>query len=234
MEDNNGASSARKRMQRGFTLANIVIVLVAAYVLLSRSDVPPLINGILLPEGRPLATFSLLDHRSQVFNNSHLQGRWSLVSYGFTTCPDICPTTLSELSVVARRLQERGHNDLNVLFYTVDHRRDTVSQLASYIPYFHPDFIGLTHVDGGDNGHLPFEQGLGIMAQLVPVTDSEGDLSANDYEVSHGVTLFLLNPKGQLQAIFKPRYNDPSHGVVFEPDTVIKDYLAIRNYLSAL
>ena len=221
--------SPRARMLAGFAAANAVIVIVAALVLLNRPPAPPLIQGILLPQARELADFSLLDHHNRAFTNDNLAGRWHLVSYGFTTCPDICPTTLSQLAQVNAALEQRGGNeDLRVLFYTVDHRRDTVQQMASYVPFFDEDFVGLTHVDQADNPHLPFEQGLGIVAQLVPVADA--DPSLNAYQVNHGVSLLLINPDGELQAIFEP---DRSAAGVhsFDPDKVLRDYLAIRGYL---
>jgi len=171
-----------------------------------------------------------VDYNNRVFTNDDLQGRWHLVSYGFTTCPDICPTILSQLAIVLRQLEKQGRSDLRVLFYSVDHRRDTVTQMASYVPFFHPDFIGLTHLDDSDNPHLAFEQGLGMVARLVPATGPEVDPADNEYEVMHGVTLFLINPQGQLQAIFEPDKNRsgiPS----FNPDTLLRDYLAIRDYL---
>jgi protein SCO1/2 len=222
--------SARTRMLVGFLLANMAIVAVAAVVILTRPASPPLINGVLLPEGRELLPFSLLDHHNQVFNNDNLKGRWHLVSYGFTTCPDICPTILSQLAIVASQLEQRGTADLRILFYTVDHRRDTVSQMASYIPFFHADFVGLTHLDDSDNPHLPFEKSLGVYAQLVPIMTPDDEAAANDYQVNHGVTLFLLNPDGELQAIFEPEEALPgTHS--FDPDKVLVDYLAIRRYL---
>jgi len=222
--------SPRTRLMAGFLLANITIAAVAALVLLNRPASPPQIQGVLLPEARGLPEFRLLDHNNNVFTNEDLQGRWHLVSYGFTTCPDICPTTLTQLATVTRQLKEQGHTDLRVLFYTVDHRRDTVSQMASYMPFFDPDFIGLTHLDDSENPHLPFEQGLGIVAQLVPVTGPDVDPANNEYQVNHGVTLFLINPSGELQAIFKPDSRPPGNHN-FDPETVLRDYLNIRNYL---
>ena len=222
--------SARKRMMVGFLTANAAMLLVAAMTILNRPASPPLIQGVLLPEGRELQPFSLLDHHNRVFTNDNLKGRWHLVSYGFTTCPDICPTTLSQLAIVASQLEQHGSADLHFLFYTVDHRRDTVSQMASYIPYFHPDFVGLTHLDDSDNPHLPFEQSLGVIAQLVPIMEPGVDGSANDYQVNHGTTLFLLNPEGKLQAIFEPDKDLPGTHT-FDPDKILRDYLAIRQYL---
>jgi protein SCO1/2 len=214
----------------GFLLANIAIAAVAIFVFLNRPASPPQIQGVLLPKALELPAFRLIDHHNRAFTNEDLRGRWHLVSYGYTTCPDICPTTLSQLATVNRQLQEQDHTDLRVLFYTVDHRRDTVAQMASYVPFFDPEFIGLTHLDDSDNPHLPFEQGLGIVAQLVPATGPDIDPAANEYEVMHGVTLFLINPLGELQAIFEPDNTEPGPQN-FDPDTVLRDYLAIRRYL---
>ena len=217
-------------MLGGFLIANIAIGLIATFVLLNRPASPPQIQGVLLPNARELPDFRLLDHHNRVFTNVDLKGRWHLVSYGYTTCPDICPTTLSQLASVRRQLEAQGHSDLRVLFYSVDHRRDTAAQMASYVPFFDPEFIGLTHLDDSDNPHLPFEQGLGIVAQLVPATGPGSDPADNEYEVMHGVTLFLINPQGQLQAIFGPE-SSRSGVQSFDTKTVLRDYLAIREYL---
>ena len=218
--------SVRNRMLAGFALANVAIIAVATVVYNHRPVTPPRIHGVLLAQASPLPAFSLLDHKGETFSNSSLQGRWHLVAYGYTTCPDICPTTLSALSVVVSKLGDRAE-DLRVLFYTIDYRRDTPGQLASYLPFFNRDFVGLTHLDDPDNPHLPFEQGLGIVARLVPGDDPESD----DYQVIHGMTLFLLNPRGELQAILEPGRSGPGLQS-FDPDSLITDYLAVRQYLA--
>lgn len=218
------------KMLTGFLIANAVLAVVITVIFLNRPNTPPQIQGVLLPQARQLPEFQLLDHNNQDVSQESLKGQWHLISYGFTTCPDICPTTLSQLAIVNQHLKGLGRTDLRVLFYTVDHRRDTVMQMASYVPFFDADFVGLTHIDNSDNLHLPFEQGLGIVAQLVPSKGTDVDPAANEYQVNHGVTLFLINPRGQLQAIFRPEINR-SGDHTFSPDTVIRDYLAIRNYL---
>lgn len=216
--------SARKRLLLAFVLVNAAILGTAALVLDNRPPQPPDIEGVFLPQARALPPFELLDHNSEVFDNSDLEGRWHLVSYGFTTCPDICPTFLADLARFKEQLPRR-HDDLGMAFYSVDHRRDTPDQLTRYLSFFSPEFIGLTHRDGNDNRHLPFETGLGMVSRLVPAEDG-----SDDYQVNHGVTLFLLNPAGKLQAIFRPtttRGGQPG----FEPDVLLRDYLAIRDYL---
>lgn len=216
-------------------LANIVLALVAGAVWINKPAPPPQIQGVLLNQSKALGEFSLLDQNNKPFTNEDLVGRWHLVTYGFTTCPDVCPTTLYTLAEVAKRLDsnqiENSERDaLKVLFYSVDHRRDTVDQLAVYVPFFHEQFLGLTHLDNSDNPHLPFEQGLGIFARLTPSDEQVDGEFTNAYEVSHGVTLFLINPKGELQAILEP--GEDEHGSqVFDEEKVLQDYLKIRQYL---
>lgn len=215
----------------GFLLANAALATVAGIALFNRPESPPIIQGVLLPEARDIEGFSLIDHNNKTFTNQQLKGKWHLVSYGFTTCPDICPTTLTQLAVVAQQLEYEENLDLRVLFYSVDHRRDTVAQLQTYIPYFHPEFIGLTHVDDSENPHLPFEKSLGLVSQLVPVSEPSTEFPENEYQVNHGITLYLINPQGQLQAILEPDNKLP--GIYsFDPQKVVDDYRAIRDFLS--
>ena len=217
-------------MLAGFTLANCFIVIVALVMLLNREQPPPHIPGVFHADPQPVPGFALLDHNGQTFTNLTLKGNWTLVSYGFTTCPDICPATLSQLDEFTDQLESRNQEPPSVVFYSVDHRRDTVARIASYIAFFNPRFIGLTHEDNPDNPHLPFETGLGIMAKLTPLLDEAG-VPLDDYAVSHGVHLMLINPQGELQAIFEPEEIAPDIHA-FNPDILTRDYLAIRDYLS--
>jgi protein SCO1/2 len=212
-------------MLAGFLLANVALLVTAAALYSLRPAEPPLIQGVFLPEGRALPDFTLVDHRGNGFGNEDLLNQWHLVSYGFTTCPDVCPTTLSQLTAATARLEEYV-DDLQILFYSVDHRRDTPQQLSSYLPFFDKSFIGLTHRDNPDNPHLPFEQGLGIVSELVPGESTSPD----DYQVVHGVNLYLLNPQGELQAVFEP--DEADVGVhVFDVEKLAADYVSVRRYL---
>lgn len=190
------------------------------FYLWSHYEPPPDIHGAYLQPARKLANFSLLDHQSTPFGRADLKGQWHLVTYGYTHCPDICPMTLATLSQWVRRLeQESVYPDLQVLFYSVDSERDTPEVLGQYLPYFHPDFIGLTR-GSGRRGHQNFEQGLGIVSR-------PGD--AQKQWVNHGVMIMLLNPRAQLQAVFRPERNE--HGLFhFREETLLRDYRAVRRY----
>lgn len=224
--------SPKARMLAGILAANAVLACAAAWAFYQRPPTPPQIEGVLLEEGRALPDFSLIDQHGQIFDNEDLLGDWHLVSYGFTTCPDICPTTLNQLVSFTRHLaQEGGPPAPKVLFYSIDYRRDTPEQLATYLPFFDDDYLGLTHRDDPENPHLAFEQGLGMISRLEPLSDGEDAINRNDYRVSHGVTLFLLNPAGELQAVFKPgEVTNDLPG--FSPQTLARDYRAVRTYLS--
>lgn len=185
----------------------------------------PLINGVLIQQTQSLPDFTLIDHQQRPFTKNDLHGRWHFVVYGYTHCPDICPITLSIMSTVVKRLNGSPYTDTGVVFYSVDPTRDTPQHLAEYVPHFHPDFIGVTHAATDDQTHLRFEQGLGLVYEIPSIDEP-------DYPVNHGVTIYLLNPEGDLQAIFTPNYNDDGL-LYFSADLLYADYLAIRAYLDS-
>ncbi|MDQ2078482.1 SCO family protein [Marinimicrobium sp. ABcell2] len=217
-------SPARSLLVVATLVAILTTGLIAVLVFNNHSPAPDISGNVVQPP-RPLGTFSLLDHHGNTFTQDELLGRWHFVSYGFTYCPDICPMTLVTLSQLMDRLQAEGDtDDLGALFYTVDSERDTVEQLAAYVPHFHDDFVGLT-TNQPENAK-GFEQGLGIVAFI---DEDERRENPERYNVSHGMTLYLLNPRGQLQAVFTPDIN--RHGIrQFSVDQLYEDYRALRAY----
>src|SRR6266404_3169749 len=105
------------------------------------SSAPQLASGTWLTVPRRVADFQLTDHQGQPFTAAELQGRPSLVFFGFTHCPDVCPTTLVKVAQVKKVGALPG---VQVLFVSVDPERDTPAALALYVHAFDPDFIGLT------------------------------------------------------------------------------------------
>lgn len=169
----------KRRMLLGFVLANSCIALVAALLWWWRPTPPPQIQGVLLPESRALQPFTLLDSRGNEVGRDSLRGRWTLVTYGFTTCPDICPATLSELMHFRSRLPADRRADLDILFYSVDYRRDTPDALRRYLDFFGEDLRGLTASPRHLAGQRAFERSLGILAELQP--GESGELDNSDY-----------------------------------------------------
>lgn len=210
-------------MRSAIVTATILVLLLSGttgYFVIHHYQPPPAIQGAYLQPARSLDSFRLLDHDRQPFAKEQLKGRWHLVSYGYTHCPDICPMTLAQLAQFKQALkQAERHSDLQILFYSVDHERDSPEHLKPYVGYFDKTFIGLTRPEAPDSGHRNFERSLGIMAQV--------ELAENI--VNHGVMLMLLNPKAQLQAVFRPEPNE--HGLYhFTQEQLLQDYLAVRDH----
>ena len=170
------------------------------WMLPGKPPVPPELQGVLRPAPQPLETFQLTDQYRQPFNLERLQGKWSLVFFGYTYCPDICPTTLSTLTGVVRRLQtdSQGKADVQVVFVSVDPERDTPEIIEGYLAYFKEAFIGITG-SPQDIESLARQFGAGYM--------KEPDTAAGQYLVSHTSSIFLVDPQGRLLAAFSPPHN---------------------------
>ncbi|GAA5192945.1 SCO family protein [Ferrimonas gelatinilytica] len=160
----------------------------------------PLVSALWLENPRPLPPFELVSQSKGQFTNEQLEGRWTLLFMGFTACPDVCPTTLSDLARVYDTLRvELTEAPLQVVLMSVDPGRDSPDRLASYIRFFNPEFKAIT----GDHGQLyQLSQALGLVYQLVD--NPNGDGSGEDYLVDHSADIVLINPDGELEAIFRP------------------------------
>lgn len=152
-------------------------------------------NGAYLFERpRSLSNFSLIDDKGDSFTQKDLQGHWSLLFFGFTFCPDVCPTTMTTLRQFYQQVESTAYGkDLQVVMVSVDPARDTPAQLHQYVQYFHPSFSALT----GDFLELHrFATQLNVPFSKVP---GGGD----NYTVEHGANVVLINPKGHYVGFFK-------------------------------
>jgi len=215
-------------------LALLLFLMLGLNLFLFKQQTPlPEINGVILPEAKTLEPFRLVNHNNLDFSNADLLGRWHLLAYGYTDCPDVCPTTLSVLNKFDIILQKNeGLSDTKILFYTIDPERDTVKRLAQYLPFFNAKFTGLTRRLALGYAHQPFEQGLGLLAELTPVA-SELAHGIKNYTVAHGYTLYVINPKGKLQAVLQPQSSDDGERLFFTEQKIYTDYRAIRHYIAS-
>ena len=147
------------------------------------------------PVARDIQPFELIDHHSAAFDQDALQQHWSFVFFGYTYCPDVCPTTLSVLNGVAQRLQDVDA-DVRFVMVTVDPERDTPERLAEYVTYFNGDFLGVT---GSDAGLTQLTRQLGILYNRVEPEDG-----AAGYLIDHTAGVFLFDPDGRYHAVFTP------------------------------
>lgn len=155
--------------------------------------VPELQSGTALHDPRPIAPFVLTDQDGQPYGNRRLQGRWSLLFVGFTHCPDVCPTTLSLMESVERRLRSEGRA-LSPVFVSVDPQRDTPERLRQYVRHFSPTLVGVT----GSAAELEkLCASLGLAYVKVP------GKTETDYTVDHSAALVLVDPQGRVTAYFQ-------------------------------
>ena len=157
-------------------------------------------NGLFLFDTpRDPGAFSLTDHHGTPFTRDTLTNRWTLIFFGFTHCPDICPTTLAELAELKAQLVDTEANDLKVVMLTVDPARDTPARLADYVPHFHPDFLGVT----GE-----FADILSV-AQRLNAPFRKAREPNGRYQVEHSANVMLMNPRGDYHGFFRAPLDIP-------------------------
>jgi len=183
-------------------LKGVIIALLAtaagiwsARLVLQKQVVQDELSATRFPVARDIQPFELVDHNNEAFNNASLQNRWSFLFFGYTYCPDVCPTTLSVLNSVAQRLQD-VEEELRFVFVTVDPERDTSARLAGFVTYFNRDFIGVT---GTDQGLEQLTRQLGILHVREPQ-----EPGSESYLVDHTAAVFLFDPDGRYHAVFSP------------------------------
>lgn len=214
----NSTSSTPARHYVIIAVAALLAVVGGAFagfrLLQPQSATPATTQATYLPGGKPLRPFELIDHHGEKLDNQRLQNQWSLVFFGYTYCPDACPTALSVLNAAAAGLKEKKPDlPLQVVMISVDPKRDTPARLAEYVPYFNEAFIGAT---GSEEALSTLARDLGILYQI-----HEPKPGSTDYLVDHSTSILLLNPRGDLQAIFGPPHT---------PQPIVDDILSIQGH----
>jgi protein SCO1/2 len=152
------------------------------------------INGLyLLDTPRSLGDFALIDHHGAPFTPQRFKDKWSLVFFGFTYCPDVCPTTMAFLNEFMASLEGTEAEDTQVVMVSVDPARDTVEQLAHYVPFFNPEFTGVT------GEFLDIHRFATALNTPFRKVSGAGD----DYQVDHSANVVLINPRGDYHGFFK-------------------------------
>ena len=152
------------------------------------------ISATILYDAKPVTSFTLSNHKGETFSQDNLIGKWNFLSFGYTHCPDICPTTLKTLDHVDKMLREMDKDILpQTIFITLDPERDDVKTLSEYIPWFNKDFIGLT---GTAEQIAVLTKNLGILN-----LKREDESGEEGYQIDHTVVIMLIDPKGRLRAL---------------------------------
>ena len=162
-----------------------------------------------LPRPRALAEFELETHDGQAFTEASLQGQWNLLFFGFTNCPDICPTSMAVMGQAARTLEQAGEGTFRGILVSVDPERDLPEKLAAYATAFHPDFIGVR----GDIPELA-EFGRQLNVAFAKVPDGAGG-----YTMDHTGNIVVINPRGHYHGFIKMPH---------KADVLVQTYRSLR------
>lgn len=176
----------------------VILVGLGAFALgtwyaLAPRQAPEPTGGYVLDEPRALPAFSLIDEQGRAFTEEDFLGHWSMLYFGFTFCPDICPNSLSVMAQVKSELEALQGLDDRYYLVSVDPDRDTPERIAEYVAYFDPAFRGITGA---------FDQ-LDIITRAAGAVYKVPEAPENeDYLVAHSSTLTVIDPEGRIHAIF--------------------------------
>ena len=174
---------------------------------------PEFDKTIILPTAKTVSYPDFINHESEIANKELFLGKWSVVFFGFTNCPDICPTTMQTLKQVKQSLQkETVWENYQTIMVTVDPETDDSERLNSYVTHFDPEFIGLTT---DIETTTKFAKQLGILFVKRETEDS------NRYEVDHSASIILINPQGQWAGVISAPH---------KADTIANDLIKLAHY----
>ncbi len=166
-------------------------ILLVATLLSACSKAPPTFLSTDITGGPFSAEFTLADQTGKPRSMSDFKGKVVAMFFGFTHCPDVCPTTMSELKTALAQLGPAAANDVQVLFVTVDPERDTSQLLASYIGAFDPNFLGLRGT--------PEE--LKALAKQMRVFYQRSESKDGNYSMDHNAATFIFDRKGRIRLL---------------------------------
>ena len=176
-------------------IISFIIILFLTFLFaeyLSRKNAPQKISEI-------IDKVHLIDHYGKPFKSSTLKNKPSLLFFGFTNCPEICPTTLADLSKITREVTS-SVNTINIIFVTLDPKRDNKNHLKDYIQYFDGNIIGIT----GDKIEIKkFADNWGVFFETVKTSD-------NNYTLNHTATVFMIDKLGNFRGTISWGENDTS------------------------
>lgn len=171
--------------------AFLLILIIAAVI--GWFNLPPQLHGIQLQSPRVAEDFTLPTSTGETMSLSDFRGKYVVLFFGYTYCPDVCPMTLNDLQQMVKELGPQRAEKVQVIMVSVDPERDTPEQLATYLGAFNPSFIGMT---GTVEEIQPVASQFGIFFER-----SEGSQNTN-YLVDHTAAVTVIDPEGYVRMIF--------------------------------
>ncbi len=195
--------SASNRGRVGTTTLFVIAAIAVAIGLwagsrwMSSDGAPQTSSAVMYPSRLVIPDFQLQRSDGQVFSAKDLRGHWTIAFFGFTHCPDVCPTTLAAFKSVWAKLADAGKTSkVQFAFVSVDPERDTPEQLSRYVSFFSKDFIAAT---GSDEQLRGLTRSLGLVYARV-----EDD--AGGYTMDHSASAVIIDPQGRRAGLFRPPF----------------------------
>jgi protein SCO1 len=154
-----------------------------------------------LPKPQEIIDFNLTDNLKHSFTKKNLLGHWTLMYFGFTSCPQICPTTMVELNKVYKKLAKNGLKEPEVLLVSIDPQRDTPARINNYVTSFNPQFKGAT---GSEAELTKLTNDLNVLYLKI---QTKTNAASGSYDIDHSGNIMVINPQGQLAAFFSMPHN---------------------------
>lgn len=170
----------------------LLVILLATLALAGCGQEKPVFQGTDVTGVTWGRDFWLTDHTGRPRSLADFRGKVVLLFFGYTHCPDVCPTTLSEMAQLMKQLGPDGQR-VQVLFVTLDPARDTPELLAQYVPSFHPSFLGLY----GDEAAT-----RQVAAEFKVFYQKQAGSTPEGYTLDHGANTFVFDPQGRLRLVF--------------------------------
>jgi protein SCO1 len=185
-------TSQRRLVLVAALLGGLVILAAGAFLGLGLRETPKGAAGTLLASaiGGP---FRLVDQNGKAFSDADLKGKWSLIYFGYTHCPDACPTTLNAIAIALDDLGPK-RDAVRPVFITVDPERDTPEVLKSYVTSFDAPILALTGT--------PAE--VAQAAKDYRVYYAKHPEPGGDYSMDHSSVIYVMDPEGRFTATFTP------------------------------
>lgn len=163
---------------------------------------------------KPIVGIAMTDHLGHPFTEARFKGHWTFLFFGFTNCPDVCPTTMLAMQQVWQRLpaSAKANPSPQLVFVSVDPDRDTQDKLKDYVSYYSPEFIGIR----GSHDKLDV-----LVNQVGALYGYEDGPDKDHYTVMHSAQLILIDPQGNMRGIFSPP---------LEPGEIAQSFVRIREY----
>ncbi len=165
-------------------IISFIIILALTFLFaeyLSRKNAPQKMSEI-------IDKVHLIDHNGEPFRRTTLKNKPSLLFFGFTNCPEICPTTLADLSEITKKVSS-SDDAINIIFVTLDPKRDNKEHLKDYVQYFDSNIIGVT----GDKIEIKkFAENWGVFYESI-------NTSNNSYTINHTATVFMIDALGNFR-----------------------------------